>query len=162
MQRRALFMVRPSVSKNLFGSAYLQNAQRKQIIRTDLRLRRSGSDYFCLPCAGKKDDLASEAFAFTKSKPGEAGSIGKSEARNRADGVFAKTGPRAGGAFAPSQAFCAAKPWRRANSLRPSIEITLGVETAQAVGTQKARHDFHRVSLFGADDGTRTRTAMSH
>ena len=63
---------------------------------------------------------------------------------------------QAGGAFAPSQAFCAAKPWRRANSLRPSIEITLGVETAQAVGTQKARHDFHRVSLFGPSSATRT------
>ena len=38
---------------------------------------------------------------------------------------------RWGGAGAPSQVFCAAKPWRRGNSLAPSMFDFLGVERPQ-------------------------------
>ena len=49
-----------------------------------------------------------------------------------------------------------AKPWRRRNSLPPSISITEGRSAAMRRGTQKERHDFCRVFLFGGDEEDRT------
>ena len=50
-----------------------------------------------------------------------------------------------------------AKPWRRRNSLPPSISITEGWSAAVRRGTQKERHDKCRVFLFGGGGGSRTR-----
>ena len=51
--------------------------------------------------------------------------------------------------FCAVQAFCAAKPWRRANSLRPSILIPAGI--------QKRGHNIRCDLFFGAGDEARTR-----
>ena len=49
-----------------------------------------------------------------------------------------------------------AKSWRRRNSLPPSIPIIEGWSAAVRRGTQKERHDFRRVFLFGGPEGDRT------
>ena len=49
-----------------------------------------------------------------------------------------------------------AKPWRRRNSIPPSISITEGRSAAMRRGTQKERHDFRRAFLFGGDEEDRT------
>ena len=60
------------------------------------------------------------------------------------------TGLLAGGAFAPYKRFRPRrKPWRRANSLRPSILIPQGI--------QKNNHTFWCGCFFGASDEARTR-----
>ena len=50
--------------------------------------------------------------------------------------------------FCAVQAFCAAKPWRRANSLRPSILIPAGI--------QKRGHNIRCDLFFGAGDEARS------
>ena len=60
------------------------------------------------------------------------------------------TGHLAGGAFAPYKRFRPRrKPWRRVNSLRPSILISQGI--------QKNNHTFRCGCFFGASDEARTR-----
>ena len=54
------------------------------------------------------------------------------------------------GASAPPQAFCAAKPWRRANSLRPSILISCR-------NPKKEVTTYVVTSFFGAGDEARSR-----
>ena len=52
--------------------------------------------------------------------------------------------------FCAVQAFCAAKPWRRANSLRPSISISCR-------NPKKEVTTYVVTSFFGAGDEARTR-----
>ena len=64
---------------------------------------------------------------------------------------------RWGDVSAPYRRFCRRRnPWRSANSLRTSMGITEGWRRPKAAGTQKERHAFQRVFLFGGDTQTRT------
>ena len=53
------------------------------------------------------------------------------------------------------QAFCEAKPWRRADSLRPSMLNTLGVKRPKGAKPKKDDMSKH-VVFFGASSGIRT------
>ena len=55
---------------------------------------------------------------------------------------------RRGGAGAPSQVFCAAKSWRRGNSLAPGMSDPLGVERPQGAEPQNKTIRQRQMVLF--------------